>query len=442
MKKHTILAVFMLFSAAAFSQALPSYVPTGNLELWYSFNGGAIDGSANALNGTVTGASPTTDRFGSSLSAYSFNGTSNYISLPPSTSLDLVKEVTIMAWIKCDNYGTSISQIFWRGNTLSAYDPYMLFITGGAIRFRRNVATGTATYDASIPVSIVDTSKYHMIVGTFSILDDSMKIYYDGKRYAAVYAPTPIAYSTTGFWNMIGAVDYGTWQFYKGKIDDVGAWNRRLSDCEISKLYYANNSLIMGNPSSTYVASGGTATFSIADSGGIATYQWQVNAGAGFTDVISSGSYSGSNTMTLTINPVTAAMNVNSYRCIRDAGACIDTSVFAVLTTDTTSTPDTTTTTDTTLSVSTQGNSDDLMIVPNPGNGSFRFSGMLSNGLTEIGSIEILDLLGRRVYESEIHIDNGTITGAINLNGTLNQGSYIVVIHSPHTYKTYKLVVC
>lgn len=441
MKKHTILAVFMFFSASAFSQLIPSYVPTGNLELWYSFNGSAIDGSANALNGTVTGASLTTDRFGSSSSAYSFNGTSNYISVPPSTSLDLVKEVTIMAWIKCDNYGTSISQIFWRGNTLSAYDPYMLFITGGAIRFRRNVSTGTATYDASIPVSIIDTSKYHMIVGTFSILDDSMKIYYDGKRYAAIYAPTPIAYSTTGFWNMIGAVDYGTWQFYKGKIDDVGAWNRRLSDCEISKLYFSSNSLIMGNPSSTYVAPGGTASFSIADSGGIATYQWQENSGSGYADIASSGPYSGYNSMTLTISPVAASMNLNSYRCIRDAGACIDTSVFAVLTTDTTSTPDTTTTTDTTLSVTTHGSNGDLMIVPNPGNGYFRFAGMLSNGLTEIGGIEILDMLGRRVYESEVHIANGTIASAIDLNGTLDRGAYIVVMHSPHIYKTYKLVV-
>ena len=52
-------------------------LPTDGLVGWWPFNGNANDESGNGNNGTVNGASLTTDRNGSLNSAYSFNGVSS-----------------------------------------------------------------------------------------------------------------------------------------------------------------------------------------------------------------------------------------------------------------------------------------------------------------------------------------------------------------------------
>lgn len=53
------------------------------------------------------------------------------------------------------------------------------------------------------------------------------------------------------------------------------------------------------------------------------TYQWQVNQGAGFVNVINGGNYAGATTATLAITGATAAFNGNQYQCIvSNAGGC------------------------------------------------------------------------------------------------------------------------
>ncbi len=193
--------------------------------------------------------------------------------------------MSISAWVKCKNFAASASQILWRGDVTSGNDPYLLFISGGNVVYRRDVGSGSTHNQISFPTSLIDTSKFHMLTSTYSILDDSMKLYYDGVEIRSAHLGGAVSYSTASFWNVIGAVDYGTWQFYYGTIDDVGAWNRRLHDCEISKLYFARSSLITTNPASVTATAGGSAVFEITDTGSSATYQWQENTGAGFINL-------------------------------------------------------------------------------------------------------------------------------------------------------------
>ena len=77
------------------------------------------------------------------------------------------------------------------------------------------------------------------------------------------------------------------------------------------------------NPSSTSVCNGSTATFTAAGTGTGLTYQWQfsTNNGATWNNVPAAAPYSGTQTATLTINPVTAAMNGYRYRMVL-GGAC------------------------------------------------------------------------------------------------------------------------
>jgi len=70
--KNILLCLIVFFSYHLSAQ-VPSYVPTNELVGYWPFNGNANDESGNNLNGTVTGAALTTDRFGNLNNAYNFN---------------------------------------------------------------------------------------------------------------------------------------------------------------------------------------------------------------------------------------------------------------------------------------------------------------------------------------------------------------------------------
>jgi hypothetical protein len=72
MKKQ--LLFLSLFAINVLTAQIPSYVPTNGLVGYWPFNGNANDISGNGNNGTVNGATLTTDRFGNTNSAYSFDG--------------------------------------------------------------------------------------------------------------------------------------------------------------------------------------------------------------------------------------------------------------------------------------------------------------------------------------------------------------------------------
>ena len=69
-----VVGTFVLFTAVVHAGI------NDGLVAYYPFNGNANDMSGSGYNGTVNGATLTTDRFGNPNSAYSFNGTGAYIS--------------------------------------------------------------------------------------------------------------------------------------------------------------------------------------------------------------------------------------------------------------------------------------------------------------------------------------------------------------------------
>jgi hypothetical protein len=60
---------------------VPNNVPTNGLIGYWPFSGNANDSSGNNYNGTVNGATLTTDQNGNVNSAYSFDGVNDFISL-------------------------------------------------------------------------------------------------------------------------------------------------------------------------------------------------------------------------------------------------------------------------------------------------------------------------------------------------------------------------
>jgi len=438
--RNTYLTILLsLFTIVVTAQTnVPPYVPLGSLRAWWPFSGNAIDSSGTGNHGTVHGCTLTTDRFGAANSAYHFDGVTNFIHIDPSVSLELTKSVTIAAWVKSHNYpASSQAQIFWRGDLSSAHDPYMLYFNSGEVLFRRDLGpTGATITEIGYPTSIMDTTKWHHIVGTYNIFTGVMKVYYDGFVHDTAHLPGDITYALPTYWNEIGSVDNGTWQFFNGSIDDVGAWERELTACEVNKLYMALPTLITAHPKNDTVDIAGTATFAISDTGvGAPSYQWQENSGAGFVNLTNTPPYSGVDTKTLVISPASLIDSGNLYRCIRNINdICVDTSdasrLFVGMEPDSSIT----------LGIAASNNYLDVSLVPNPNNGEFTIKGICTNGGDQI-SIEITNMLGQVVYETKTAVQNRKINQHFSLKNMLNNGVYLLRAHSTSASKVLQVVI-
>jgi hypothetical protein len=89
---------------------------TGKLEAYYPFNGNTNDASGNNNNGTVFNATLTTDRLGNANSAYFFDGSSSYIQVPVSPSLNFQNEITINFWMKVSAFYTREQYVLSQGS--------------------------------------------------------------------------------------------------------------------------------------------------------------------------------------------------------------------------------------------------------------------------------------------------------------------------------------
>lgn len=120
--KSILVVVMMVIVSLVYTTDVQASLIDG-LVAYYPFNGNADDESVNTNNGTVHGATLTTDRFGNANSAYSFDGLDDYIMISSSSSLDIRGNLTISAWVQSD---WDKGEIMWRGDNESGSDPYTL----------------------------------------------------------------------------------------------------------------------------------------------------------------------------------------------------------------------------------------------------------------------------------------------------------------------------
>ena len=90
---------------------------------------------------------------------------------------------------------------------------------------------------------------------------------------------------------------------------------------------------ITSQPTNQSTTIGNNATISFTDNLTGATYQWQIDAGTGYSDLSNAGQFSGTDTQTLTISTTTMSNNNTLYRCIvTESSNCMDTTDVSTLT--------------------------------------------------------------------------------------------------------------
>ncbi len=216
-------------------------VITNGLVAYYPFCGDANDGSGNGNNGTVNGATLTSDRFGNPNSAYAFNGVSDYIDIPnqPNLNINIGQSFSVSLWIK-HNGINSAKYFLSKYNGTMGVNPSYAFGTqdvnnpGGPYSWFE--AAGFSQENRDNSTVLTDGNWHHYVCVYNSGI--SIKLYIDNQ----LTVTNNISYSNSivnGLDLVIGA-GANLQQFYSGSIDDIAIYNRALTQSEIDTL---NNSL-------------------------------------------------------------------------------------------------------------------------------------------------------------------------------------------------------
>jgi len=242
-----ICFVILGFNSHVFAQT-PAYVPTNGLVGWWPFNGNANDVSSNAINGTVHGATLTSDRYGNQSNAYEFFG-SNWIDCGYNSALNVGSgSFTISCW--ATKVGGNNFQHLITRNEISSY-PNSIYsyalryeFSGLGMYSSGNMSSSNGQIGIS---SIPNSSNWNHFVGVYNSVTGIISIYVNGNlSVSGPIASNPQSYNNFG--GLFFGVEHPTVSlpsgpnYLTGKLDDIGIWNRALTQQEITNLYNANNS--------------------------------------------------------------------------------------------------------------------------------------------------------------------------------------------------------
>ena len=256
MKKTITLLLF--FTASVLFSQVPNHVPSNGLLGWWPFNGNANDESGNGNNGTVSGATLTTDRLNSGSSAFDFttNGLSwtaalhQVINVPHSSSFNS-SEITVSLWIYARSYFFSgipgndkISRLIGRcenGYSNPNGQTWHIDLSNNQINGIILNTSPNNTQQALSTSSNITLNQWHHVLMTYDNI--SLKLFINGVLVSDITKPENFIFNTLGISGIsIGSSNQanGYWYESDAKIDDIGFWNRALTQQEITNLYNAS----------------------------------------------------------------------------------------------------------------------------------------------------------------------------------------------------------
>ncbi|MBP6038715.1 MAG: T9SS type A sorting domain-containing protein [Flavobacterium sp.] len=237
MKKIILLLTigFALTTQTLLAQ-VPSYVPTNGLVSYWPFSGNANDQSGNGNNGAVNGATLTTDRFGNTNSAYNFNGSSTVQDyLIANNPISNQESFTISYWVSRADINFTKYHLMINDNSNST-GTYELFSRNDTIYFRNfaGVPGAGVNFDLKQRVQIPNNSAFNVCVTS----DNNVtKLFINGIQYqqTSIQKIKP----TLGliYFGMHPNFNIQSNNSFNGKLDDIGIWNRALSQEEITAMY-------------------------------------------------------------------------------------------------------------------------------------------------------------------------------------------------------------
>ena len=288
-----------------------SQIPQTNLLSNYTFSGNANDATGNNHGTLQAGPTASADRFNNTAKAYTFNGTTQYIS-------------TAVPYANPSNFSTSVW--FKTGTTLGGYligfgntvtgssssnDRIIYMNNTGQLFF--GVFPGSAV-TVNSPLSYNDNT-WHLATATLSS-SAGMVLYVDGVQVgsnsATVTAQNYTGYWRIGFGNLAGWTSQPSSTYFNGSLDDALVYQRTLNASEVLTLFKSPDGAGNNGP----VCASTTINLSATTITG-ATYAW--SGPNGFTSTLQNPtfSYTAASAGVYTLQITAAACTATAYTNIK-----------------------------------------------------------------------------------------------------------------------------
>jgi hypothetical protein len=226
------LPVKLIRSIKVSTMTSPGQLHSGLVALW-SGEGNAND-SVGGNNGTAENMSYTAGKVGQT---FDFNG-ANFVQVPDAPDLHFTDAMTVGAWVNLRAFSGSIpeaiiskiggpnlnqaSYVFAVDQT--THQPYFAIVTTDGV---------TGTVRSSIAIT---ANQWTHIAGTYD--GSTIKIYVNGQLEGTTPWNQPIFQGNNPLVIGCGLQNYSVpTAFFNGLIDEVGLYNRALSDSEIQETY-------------------------------------------------------------------------------------------------------------------------------------------------------------------------------------------------------------
>lgn len=227
--KKQLLTLVLLFTTNLLFAQVPSYVPTTGLLAWYNFNNNGANANNASLNTLANyGATFVPDRFGNVNAAAFVDGLgTQWMQLStPSFTFSQTGAYSLAVWVK-KSVQSSSGVILMSGTTTA--NNFITNIQGATgVQFGVNKQQSPWTW-----LTCADTIGAWMhLVGTYS--NGKMKLYRDGiLQDSTTFTLTGSVSVNQTLW--VGRGPSGN--YYTGVFDDIGIWNRSLTQAEVTALY-------------------------------------------------------------------------------------------------------------------------------------------------------------------------------------------------------------
>jgi Concanavalin A-like lectin/glucanases superfamily/Secretion system C-terminal sorting domain/PQQ-like domain len=235
---YTGLLFAFLLSFALSTNSFSQSVPTSGLVAYYPFNGNANDESGNGNNGTNNGGVLTQDRQSNNNSAYYFSGAgcSPHIAATINTNnVNTSGKVTIAFWIQRKGDGCGGPRFLQFGTGEDENNPngghfVMGWANGEKKLFIEHSSARIQHRDYTWGNDLEDNTWYHI---TYTYDGSNAKLYINGDLITnrATTGTAKLNQSVS-----IGRFNKPAYDAFNGNMDELGVWDRVLTDDEINSL--------------------------------------------------------------------------------------------------------------------------------------------------------------------------------------------------------------
>ncbi len=199
---------------------------------YYDFRNDAKD-LIGSNDGTVTNAVLIINHLGQVNSAYSFDGSGDYIDMGSTTNLvPSGNNLTLFCWVNINPSASNSAQICGKGSSSSWADIRyrLVFADNNTFRFGVGNTSGT-THEVSS--GTITKGQWYFLTGVFD--GSNVQLYLDGEYVTQTAWSGTFPTTNNNF--VVGKASNAAEQYLYGQVTDVGFLNSALSADEVLELY-------------------------------------------------------------------------------------------------------------------------------------------------------------------------------------------------------------